>query len=619
MKKHTLFKRSAVAMALTATLCTAAHANNYSQIVIFGDSLSDTGRLKDIVNQVDPTIANQLQPSFVTNPDPVWSQVFASYYNHNANPNTNLDKTGTNYAVGGARSGEEANWNNAFTIPSTKTQISSYLNDTTGKTDPNALYVVWIGANDLNAAAQATSTAAAQAAIANAVIRTATDIETLNQLGATSILVPNIPDLSLTPRVIFGESIQPGIATKAQLAASLYNSSLYTALNQSTANIITANTFALLQEAVANKEAFGFKNTHGVACNMPNRTRDSSDVASTSLACTPAHFIEDNANETYVFADDIHPTGRTHRIIAQYYRSIIDAPQQVGQLPQKLLNVGTLNNQQLSRHIDRLNNDKHSVWADIHIADGKPTTTVGLDAAGQNSHFGLYVRHGQHNHQFGTFNSDVKNIGAGIYHRHDFGKVRLNANAGIDRLSIDSTRRIDWEGMTRQHHGEAAARRFYGGLQASYGIDLGKVSIRPHIGINTQQVKISSLIEDNAHLSTAMRFDRQEQKSVQGELGFTTDYAIKPNLVLTASINHAHEFNDDDRTINASLSSVREHTKGFNTTITSNKVHTTTAHLGIHGTFGATNIGIGAYTTHQDSKHDDDMDAGGYLSVSRTF
>ena len=87
MPKHTLIKRSAIAAALAFSLYAPTSHANYSQVIIFGDSLSDTGRLKDLVSEQDSTLGNALQPSFTTNPDPVWSSLFAQSYGKTANPN----------------------------------------------------------------------------------------------------------------------------------------------------------------------------------------------------------------------------------------------------------------------------------------------------------------------------------------------------------------------------------------------------------------------------------------------------------------------------------------------------------------------------------------------------
>lgn len=622
MKKSFTLNRFCLALTLTTLPLSVAHAD-YSQVIIFGDSLSDTGRIKDTVNQVSPPLANVLQPSFTTNPDPVWASVLAEHYGKSIKPFTKSDPSGTNFAVGGARSGSDIQWNGVITVPSTNTQIKEYLATTGGKTDPDALYAVWIGSNDLIAVSQIIASAQSQTeglskakeVITDAVGKTATDIITLNKLGAKAILVPNIPDLSHTPRAIAFEQLKAGSRTQAQLASALYNQGLYSTLNNANINIIPANTFTLLQELAVNKEAFGFKNITGVACQMPPRTTGVDDPASTSLGCTTDNLIEANANETYAFADDIHPSGRTHRILAQYYQSIINAPKEVGKLSQNLLNTATINDRHIYHQLNKLNH-QHGVWVNIHTNDGKPFTQIGLDIAGQNSHTGAYLTH--QNQKYSptqTLHADTTNVGVGIYHRHNFGKIHLNAIAGIDRSNINTTRQIAWEGETRSHTADINARRFYGGAQIGYNMDVGKAQIRPKIGIHAQKINIHAFSEKQPKISTAMQFGKQEQNSLQGDIGFDVSYPINNKSIILSGITHTHEFKDNQQTLNASLTSIPEYTRGFDTTIVSNKTHTTTAHVGLQTSIQKANIHTAIYTTHQN----DDVDIGGSLGVKFNF
>lgn len=612
MKKSTLFKQSA--LALTIALSLTAHAQPYSQVIIFGDSLSDTGNLAKQMNDKDlvKLLVGEAQPSFTTNPDTTWAGVLASSYGHTAKPNDNKTLTGTNYAVGGARAETEVVQPlNIAIIPSVRQQMDGYF-EKHGKADPNALYAVWIGANDLLEAGDAKySTFESIGILQDAAKSEISSVNRLHEAGAKHILVPNLPDVGLTPRMINN----PTHRVSATGAAQYYNSVLYTGLNQSSANVIPANTFALLREATTNKEAFGFKTTDDYGCR-PHALLPSL----TSLACGQSAWKSPTANEDYAFADDIHPSGRTHRILAQYYRSIIDAPAQVGKLPQQMLNTATISNEHLSRRLNRLDGQAHSIWADVHANSSGPLSTIGLDIAGKRSHTGAYVSHQNQDYTLSdTLNADAQNIGFGVYHRHAFNNFYLSANAGVDRLAVDTHRQIAWEGEARSHNADATARRFHAGLQAGYGVSLDKATIRPYVGVNSQKLKVDALTEDNPALSTAMRFGKQELDSLQGKVGIDVDYAITPKLTLTGGVSHAHEFKENDRAVNAALTSVREYTKGFDTAVIGDKVHATSANLGVQGQLGRTQVGVGAYATQLDSKHDTDTDIGGYIRAAWAF
>ena len=89
--------RSVLAAALA--LATApAFAQDYSQTVFFGDSLTDAGYFRPaIVAQAGP--AGAILGRFTTNPGLVWAEHVATELGTNANA---FNAGGTNYAIGGA-------------------------------------------------------------------------------------------------------------------------------------------------------------------------------------------------------------------------------------------------------------------------------------------------------------------------------------------------------------------------------------------------------------------------------------------------------------------------------------------------------------------------------------
>lgn len=607
--KNTIFNKSSL-LAVSVALCLTAHAQNYSQVVVFGDSLSDTGNLAKQINDnpVVSAFVGAAHNSFTTNPDTTWADVFASAYGLSAMPNNNGALTGTNYAVGGAKS--QNNDTMAFgmiSIPSVRQQVDYHLNANNQKADPNALYVVWVGANDLFEASKKSSALEVLTDIRTASLGQVADINRLHEAGATKILVPNLPDVGVTPRSV----ANPSTAQQATLASTIYNNTLFSQLNTSNANVIPANTFALLQEAVAHKEAFGFSNVSEGACKNINAITSSLGCGEGNWQATGA-----NANNTHAFADDIHPSGRTHRILAQYYRSIIDTPAYVGKLPHELLKAGAVNDRHLYRRLDNLSG-AHGVWADIHASDDtKPVVQAGFDVVGASSHTGAYISHQKQRHDLhNTLSAHTKNVGMGLYHRHQLGNIHLKGVVGMERLSVDTHRKIAWEGEARTHTADTSARRLYGGVQVGYGVPVGKAQIRPVLGVHTQKIKVRDLTESSPNLSTAMRFGKQTQKSLQGEIGVDVDYPVSPNMTVSGGISHAHEFKDDTHLINASLTSMSEYTKGFHTKIQTDKAHATTAHVGIKTLLGKANIHAGIHATHQDG----DTDVGGTLGVGVAF
>ena len=147
--------RTALAAAL-ALAAAPALAQTYSQTVFFGDSLTDSGFFRPFLVQQNPQAA--ILGRFTTNPGLVWSEYLADFYGTNAAPAWGLtatgivNATGTNFAAGGARitlqPGFPPSPPTSF-APSLSQQINAYLGRNGGRADPNALYTVWGGANDL--------------------------------------------------------------------------------------------------------------------------------------------------------------------------------------------------------------------------------------------------------------------------------------------------------------------------------------------------------------------------------------------------------------------------------------------------------------------------------------
>src|SRR6476620_5579578 len=133
------FRLSMAATAVALTLAASTASAQYSNIFFVGDSLTDAGSFKPV-----------LPPGtglFTTNPGPIWAQVLAQRYGLTAIP---ANQGGTNYAQGGARvtglPGVPAAPPTGTAVP-IATQVNQFL--LTGPADPNALYGVWGGANDI--------------------------------------------------------------------------------------------------------------------------------------------------------------------------------------------------------------------------------------------------------------------------------------------------------------------------------------------------------------------------------------------------------------------------------------------------------------------------------------
>lgn len=283
------------------------------QIVSFGDSLSDVGTYAPIASAVGGG-------RFTTNPGQVWTQDVAQYYGDTLKAAFTIDIThklsaqgGLGYAEGGATVATPANQSDFLTdvignveMPVNQ-QVSSYL-AAHDSFNPNQLILVWAGANDvlragaLSAAAQTVQTAATTLAQV---------VGQIVQNGATHVVVVNLPNIGLSPD---GIASSDGGANLTQLS-QLFNTSLNAALQTAglQPKVIQIDAYTWLNGIIANFQANGFtvSNT-GVACD-PRKTPNA-----TSLLCSPPTYTTSNADQTYMFADELHPTTHLHTLFAQY-------------------------------------------------------------------------------------------------------------------------------------------------------------------------------------------------------------------------------------------------------------------------------------------------------------
>ncbi len=159
--------------------------------------------------------------------------------------------------------------------------------------DPNALYVIWIGSNDLIDILATAAPSSYAGDIATVAGNIDSAINTLAGVGAKNFLIATVPDLGKAPELA-GES-----AVASALSAA-FNSALTSSLPAppSGGSISVLNTYSLLDQIVANP-AF----TNSTAPCLPN--------AVNYAGGTPCP----NPNQ-YVFWDYLHPTAAADVFIA---------------------------------------------------------------------------------------------------------------------------------------------------------------------------------------------------------------------------------------------------------------------------------------------------------------
>jgi phospholipase/lecithinase/hemolysin len=299
-----------VALCFVVMGASTAHANTVDAIYAFGDSLSDVGNIYNLSGGAAP--ASPYVNGQFSNGN-VWVQGLASGLGLPAL--TPSLAGGTDYAYGGAETGVTS-FNSALAatdLLGSTGQIAQFA-ATHSKADPNALYTIWIGSNDLLAilGSGATPTqAAADLGIVAGNIDTA--INLLAADGAKNFLVLNVPDLGLTPvvRAQGPAAITEGSALAASLDSTLVNGagsipSLSTLAAGDSIHISELNTYSLLDSIVADPSKYGFTNV-----TSPCYTGTYEGFANTVDPGT----VCANPNQ-YLFWDSLHPTAAGHTLLA---------------------------------------------------------------------------------------------------------------------------------------------------------------------------------------------------------------------------------------------------------------------------------------------------------------
>ncbi|MBV8036254.1 SGNH/GDSL hydrolase family protein [Roseateles sp.] len=299
--------RPLVLLAAGLGLAALARAQPYSNLFVFGDSLSDVGNDLVVTGGAVPSTSYYSNGSIVgrfTNG--------LSYADHlAAGLGLSLSPSvlgGTDYAYGGARTGYMAAGLPASAL-SFNQQIGAF---TAGhaQADAGALFVLWIGANDMSdaigAAAQG-NPGAVGAAISQSMQSIGGAIQGLSSLGATHFLVANLPDLSLIPAVNSRGSA--GLSALAQGASQAFNAALAGTLAQpafSALDIRQFDVYAAHTAITANPSAYGFSNVTG-ACYT-------GDVGGQALPGGPAPSVCGNP-DAYLYWDYEHPTAALHAVL----------------------------------------------------------------------------------------------------------------------------------------------------------------------------------------------------------------------------------------------------------------------------------------------------------------
>jgi outer membrane lipase/esterase len=539
---------SAVA-AISLAIAAQGASAQFPSLYFFGDSLTDSGAYRPL-----------LPPGtglFTTNPGPVWSQVLAQRYGLTAIP---ANQGGTNFAEGGARvTGLPGVPNSPPT--GTATPIAAQVAHAAGQgaLDPNALYLVWGGANDIffqagAAGAGAITPAQLQTNVGAAAVSLVAQVAALQAAGARNIVVINLPDIGRSPA-----GTASGSATFTALS-NLFNSTLIGGLDTLGAPTMRVNILALFNEILANPAAYGFSDVTTPACG-----------ATPSLLCTSANFVAPNAASAFVFADGVHPTTAAHAVIAQVVASMIEGPARIGALAEAPLGVEQATFRAVDARMTSALNEsraanRFNAWisydfghndfdgrflagdADVHTVNvgGDIKLSDRLIVGGA---FGYSDDQGDFGNGSGGFK--LKETTGTLYAGYGTGPWYVGATVGAGDLDFSDVHRdIQLGASSRREGGETRGWHAMGSVLGGYWFPYGDWLHGPFARVAYQEIHVRGYAERGSD-STALAFGEQERKSLVTSLGWQLSGRIA-NLRPFARIGWQLESNDDDRFVSAS-------------------------------------------------------------------
>lgn len=298
MTTHTL-RRLAGAAALVACTFASALAPStaatlpYSDLVIFGDSLSDTGNLDLASGHTVPLSFAPYYQGRASN-GLIWTDYLAAGLGQAGDAQPFL-LGGNNYAFAGARTGAAPV--TPTNPPGVLAQVVGIWGATHAAADANALYVLVGGGNDMRDARSvaggtaATRLADAQAAVANLF----TSMGYLAAKGAKNVLISNLPDLGLTPEAYLLDKVAESTDASGSFNSLIGGLEAYGDSLGMDVDVLDMN--GVMNRVRASPGAFGMTNV--------------------TQPCAGFLFGSTTSCSQSLFSDALHPSSLAHQYLAQ--------------------------------------------------------------------------------------------------------------------------------------------------------------------------------------------------------------------------------------------------------------------------------------------------------------
>lgn len=561
-----------ITAAIAFCCATSAWASSYSNVYVFGDSLSDAGAFSNFVAAIGRPTANK----FTNNPGTVWAENIGNSYGVAVTPGYALNPAtavfsatgGNDYAIGGARitltpGVFSASPAIAANIVSLTKQVSTHLGQTGGVANPGALYLFWGGANDVFYQAGAVGlglpVANAAAAVGAAAADAVAQIQRLQAAGARNLVVLALPDMGINP---YATSLGAAGAGLLSGLSGGYDTALKQGLSAAGVNNIAyLDPRGLFADISARPAAYGFSNTSIPACG-----------ASSSLGCGAAQQIP--GSSTYLFADGVHPSAAAQRIISDWAYATLEAPSRFSAMA--ALPVGRLGAQWRALDNRMLNSQTaetpsgQGFFVSGDYAPGQRDATANLPALsgnGKSITIGVDRIWGTLAGGFALGLSDNSfdlggNAGKLKYSEtilSAFGSSRIedaytNATLSYATFDFDTTRNVVLGPLTASNSGSTKASQWGLKLGGGYNLKSGKLVHGPVAALSWERVKVDGFSE--APGVTAMSFGEQSRESMRHRIGWQAVWQIQTDLAALSPylrLTHEKEYRDNQGSVSARL------------------------------------------------------------------
>ncbi len=296
-------------------LCFCANplfAEPLTKIVVFGDSLSDNGNLYAYMKQQLPMSPPYFDGRFSNGY--VWAELLAKHYFSTEDWQTHF----SDYAFGGAGVlGPQGDFNDDSLL-ALNCEVDSYLLAHQDQASSDALFVVWIGANNY-----LTMPDDKDAAVEEVSWGIKTSLQRLVDHGAKHILLLNLPDLGATP-------LAREFETQKELTeySDAHNALLAQTLERLKAQYTDVQWLLfdisdIFHQVLVSPQEFGFTNVTDT-CYESVMDKKMSHGVLNMVAHVKPKMKQANLCDGYFFFDPLHPSATAHQVLAEKVASYLD-------------------------------------------------------------------------------------------------------------------------------------------------------------------------------------------------------------------------------------------------------------------------------------------------------